>query len=504
MDVHDEGTRAMKDMWLIWCGNASYRQIREEIKERYGARRIIRLRDVDHAAALVDGLCGDRICAAVGMDVGAGDPLRAERMVRAFARADCIVEVIACMQNLDAGVAARCFDAGATEVIAVGDVATSDDIDVGACMAEGGHGPGDECNHLGYDAPTCDEGGASPNMEAYDLPDVLEVPWDELPPWDECVDEWADETEDGSPGAQRSESFENNGARWDGGEVDEGKRAPMVTVVSGRGGVGKTALVTAMAAYAAQIGLRAAVLDLDLMFGNAWEFMGAEGFMGIEGVGLHADERGLAERDIEGAAMRISPGLTLWGPCDVPEQAELCSGPIELLVDALYGVADVIFVDTSCHWGDAVAMAVSRCDRCLIVGAPRAPSTSSELRVIALASRLGVPHTRMTSVFNRFSMRNGGEEQALAFEMGTALHSRVRIEDGGDEVSSMLSFGQVNKLMEGSSPFAKSVRACTASLLQELGCPVAQWLLDEERRRLSEDDNHRLHLPWKRKASDAL
>ncbi|WP_234346239.1 AAA family ATPase [Collinsella provencensis] len=278
----------------------------------------------------------------------------------------------------------------------------------------------------------------------------------------------------------------------------------MITVISGRGGVGKTTLVTAMAAYAAHAGLRAAVLDLDLMFGNAWELMGAAGFRGIEGVGLHADERGLAERDIEDAAMRIGPGLTLWGPCERPEQAECCADSIERLVDVLREVADVIFVDTSGQWGDAVAMAVAKCDRCLVLGGPGTSLASSGKRAVSLATRLGVSHTRMTCVVNRFGAHDCNEERALSFEMATALHSRVRIADGGDEVQNMLAFGKVNSLMEGPSAFAKDVRLLTASLLQELGCPNAQWLLEEEHKRAGGDNRLRLRLPWKRRASDAL
>ena len=47
--------------------------------------------------------------------------------------------------------------------------------------------------------------------------------------------------------------------------------APLVAVISGRGGVGKTTLTAAMAFAAASMGLRAAVLDLDLMFGNMYD-----------------------------------------------------------------------------------------------------------------------------------------------------------------------------------------------------------------------------------------
>lgn len=481
----------MGDIWLIRCRDERYRQIREEIKGRYGAQHIIRLCDADQVPALARGLANACVRVVLDVDTGAEGIARAERSLRELAQEPCVAEQIACVRVLDAGMAARCFSAGATEVIAVGDVETPTEQYVGAHVKEGGHAPCAEYAST-RDAPACD----GCESYAYDEADEREIPWEELPPWDESAGEARDETR-GEPSADVTGSW---------GRVERETRpgAPVITVISGRGGTGKTTLVTAMATYAAHIGLRAAVLDLDLMFGNAWELMGVEGFRGIEDVGLHADEGGLAEQDIEAAAMRIGPGLTLWGPCAGPEYAERCAPSIECLVEMLRDVADVIFVDTSEHWGDAVAMAVSRCDRCLVVGGPGASASSSGARAVELASQLGVPHTRMACVFNRLGARGCDEGQALAFEMGTALHSHLRIADGGEEVTSMLSFGQMDKLMTGSSAFAQSVRSCTTAMLQELGCPVEQWIIEEERRRMDEGDRPRLRLPWKQRASDVL
>lgn len=194
--------------------------------------------------------------------------------------------------------------------------------------------------------------------------------------------------------------------------------------------------------------------------------------------------------------MRIGPGLTLWGPCAVPEHAELVSQLVEQLVHVLRGMADVILVDTSTSWGDAAAMAVSACDRCLVVGSAGAAQVSSAKRAIELAARLGVPRTRMTCVFNRVGARGCGEEQALHFEMGVSLRSRARIAYGGDEVTGMASFGRFDSLMAGSGPFAQSVRELTSRLLRELGCPVDAWLLEEEQRRASTEERPRIRLPW--------
>lgn len=281
-------------------------------------------------------------------------------------------------------------------------------------------------------------------------------------------------------------------------EQQGGHRAPLIAVVSGRGGVGKTTLVASMAACAARAGLRAAVLDLDLMFGDLPTVLGVEAFRGLETVAAHAHGGALMEEDIEAAAMRIGPGLTLWGPLEAGECAELHGTTVEQLLAVLRGAADVIFADTSVFWGDAVAVAVGACDRCLVVGTGGEPAGAAAKHVVQLAGRLGVPVTRMTSVFNRMGERGAGEEEAMRFEMATSLRSRFRIAAGGEEVTGMSSFGKLDALITEDSAFAKSVRTSTAEILGELGCSFDARLLDSPT--AAEKDGSKLRLPWRRKA----
>lgn len=480
----------MSAIWLVWSGRDSYCWMRRELKARYGAHRFLRLGGASCVADVVDGLGDVQLCAAVWAGPACEGLEPTMRIVGELARSGRIDEIIACMDEVHAGAAARCFHAGATEVIAAGDADTPKHRYGPARIEE------EDVLEEAYDAalgdvPACDD------VHEYD------EGWEEVPPWDEGMRDQDVESVP-LPAIVAQCARAAVGGSSESNDANASHRAPVVTVISGRGGSGKTTLVATMAACAARAGLRAAVLDLDLMFGDLSMVLGVTSFRGIEGVGAHADEHGLAERDVESAAMRVGPGLTLWGPCDAPERAELCSRSIEQLVDVLRTAADVIFIDTSGYWGDAVAMAVATCDRCLIVGCPGSSSAASGRRAVELAARLGVPHTRMTCVFNRMGARGAGEEAAVAFEMGTALRSRVRIVDGGDEVSGMLSFGQVQGLIAGSSAFAKSVRVFTNSLLKELGCPIAQWLLDEEQRRSAQETAPRFRLPWRRELRDAL
>ncbi len=282
-----------------------------------------------------------------------------------------------------------------------------------------------------------------------------------------------------------------------------GRRAPVIAAISGRGGCGKSTVVAAMAWWAAHMGLRAAVIDFDLMFGNLADLMGVDQLRDIAGLVASDGSPSCSQQAIEATAMRIAPGLTLWGPCSLPEQAELLSGPGEGLVDALRGEADVIFADTSVFWGDAAAAVVAHSDRCLVVGSGGVSSDASTTRAVALASRIGVPKTRMTSVFNRFGAAGCDEERAMRFEMAVALRSRMRIADGGSFVSDLLSFGRLGDLMVVPGAFARDVQTHTYGLLKELGCPLEAW---EERQRaqiLSERGRPRIRLPWRQREGGA-
>lgn len=275
------------------------------------------------------------------------------------------------------------------------------------------------------------------------------------------------------------------------------RRAPVVCAVSGSGGCGKSTIVATMAHAASLLGLRAAVLDLDLMFGNLYDLLGVDAPHDMATLIEPSAAGALAEPDIVAASMRVAPGVTLWGPVAAPEKAELMARPVELLLDVLRRESDVVFVDTSVFWGDAVAAAVAASDRCLVVGDAAVSSATSASRVIGLASRVGVPRTRMSAVFNRFGARGADEDVAMRFEMACALSSKIRIADGGQDLAALMAFGRADEAVGQTSAFATSVREATREMLVELGCAVGPWS-DMVADRATRSERPRIRLPWSR------
>lgn len=275
------------------------------------------------------------------------------------------------------------------------------------------------------------------------------------------------------------------------------RRAPVVCAVSGSGGCGKSTIVATMAHAASLLGLRAAVLDLDLMFGNLYDLLGVDAPHDMATLIEPSAAGALAEPDIVAASMRVAPGITLWGPVAAPETAELMARPVELLLDVLRRESDVVFVDTSVFWGDAVAAAVAASDRCLVVGDAAVSSATSASRVIELASRVGVPRTRMSAVFNRFGARGADEDVAMRFEIACALSSKIRIADGGQDLAALMAFGRADEAVGQASAFATSVREATREMLVELGCAVGPWS-DMVADRATRTERPRIRLPWSR------
>lgn len=521
----------MASMWLVFCPPSKMELVRREIRACDPSARFVRVGDkkgaVQAADGFADGLAGAALYAS---DAGA----LLEPVVSHLTHECDIETVLVIVEQLDPGCIARLFAAGATEVIAAGDsefhpgsdartgegplpaLVTESPVDDRASAPHDGTrdelpisvpGPIDPSapQHIGPIAAEFNAGQASPSVTPAPQ-ETLSAAWGQGAHAVEPVSLGSGANSDditmqfGRPVVNGAEAAVSDSASTtvDAAPDDDVPLAPVVVAISGRGGCGKTTVLAAMAWWAAHMGMRAAVVDLDLMFGDLYRLVGIEQPADI--VRLASDESDAPdafEEAVEVSAMRIAPGLTLWGPCGLPEHAELLAAPVERLIAVLRREADVVFADTSVFWGDAVASTVSRCDRCLVVGSGGPFADVSSARAVALAARIGVPKTRMTGLFNRFGAVGCDEEHAMRFEMAVALRSHVRIADGGPSVSELVAFGRLGDVMDDPGAFARDIRSFTEGLLRELGCPLEAW--DERRRTMGgrNQGGSRIRLPWK-------
>lgn len=540
----------MKAIWLACCACGDYGLLQQEVEGRDAGAQVLRVGDLDGLVSMARAFPSRRGAAIIAASLFDTKDVR-ETVARLTAEGR-VSRVVVLIEALDPSDIEGLFRAGATEVIAAHSICGSGHVGEGAVDSDWGVSPEPdvfvdrepgapratrgprvddygkaEAEHVRRPPGplACDDAGASApygedllavdmgyvhgvsladgldeveGLVAGDGPHVdvtAESPVPPLPFEQPAVPAWTQHL--GAAGETGTLPPTSSAPAPLADTASTSHRAPVICAVSGSGGCGKSTIVATMAHAASLLGLRAAVLDLDLMFGNLYDLLGADAPHDMATLIEPSVAGALAEQDVVAASMRVAPGVTLWGPVAAPERAELMARPVELLLDILRRESDVVLIDTSVFWGDAVAAAVAACDRCLVVGDAAVSSATSAARVIELASRVGVPRTRMSAVFNRFGARGADEDVAMRFEIACALSSKIRIADGGQDLAALMAFGRADEAVGQTSAFATSVREATREMLVELGCAVGPWS-DMVADRATRTERPRIRLPWSR------
>ncbi|MDY5267595.1 MAG: P-loop NTPase [Collinsella sp.] len=540
----------MKAIWLACCACGDYGLLQQEVEGRDAGAQVLRVGDLDGLVSMARAFPSRRGAAIIAASLFDTKDVR-ETVARLTAEGR-VSRVVVLIEALDPSDIEGLFRAGATEVIAAHSICGSGHVGEGAVDSDWGVSPEPDvfvdrepgapratrgprvddygkaeaehvrrppgplaCGDVGASVPygedllAVDMGyvhGVSladgldevEGLVAGDGPHVdvtAESPVPPLPFEQPAVPAWTKHL--GAAGETGTLPPTSSAPAPLADTASTSHRAPVICAISGSGGCGKSTIVATMAHAASLLGLRAAVLDLDLMFGNLYDLLGADAPHDMATLIEPSVTGALAEQDVVAASMRVAPGVTLWGPVAAPERAELMARPVELLLDILRRESDVVLIDTSVFWGDAVAAAVAACDRCLVVGDAAVSSATSAARVIELASRVGVPRTRMSAVFNRFGARGADEDVAMRFEIACALSSKIRIADGGQDLAALMAFGRADEAVGQTSAFATSVREATREMLVELGCAVGPWS-DMVADRATRTERPRIRLPWSR------
>lgn len=540
----------MKAIWLACCACGDYGLLQQEVEGRDAGAQVLRVGDLDGLVSMARAFPSRRGAAIIAASLFDTKDVR-EAVARLTAEGR-VSRVVVLIEALDPSDIEGLFRAGATEVIAAHSICGSGHVGEGAVDSDWGVSPEPDvfvdrepgapratrgprvddygkaeaehvrrppgplaCGDVGASVPYGEDllavdmgyvhgvsladgldeveglvAGDGPHVDVTAESPVPPLPFEQpvVPAWTQHLGA-AGETGTLPPTSSAPAPLADT--------ASTSHRAPVICAVSGSGGCGKSTIVATMAHAASLLGLRAAVLDLDLMFGNLYDLLGADAPHDMATLIEPSVAGALAEQDVVAASMRVAPGVTLWGPVAAPERAELMARPVELLLDILRRESDVVLIDTSVFWGDAVAAAVAACDRCLVVGDAAVSSATSAARVIELASRVGVPRTRMSAVFNRFGARGADEDVAMRFEIACALSSKIRIADGGQDLAALMAFGRADEAVGQTSAFATSVREATREMLVELGCAVGPWS-DMVVDRATRTERPRIRLPWSR------
>ena len=249
-------------------------------------------------------------------------------------------------------------------------------------------------------------------------------------------------------------------------QPSETLKAPIITFASGRGGSGKTTVVSSMAAIAVSWGLKTAVVDLDFSYGNVFEKFGIrqpKDFVDfIDKVPVQGD-------DLLSRATCVRKNFYLFGPCVKPEMAEILFPCVANFLHALSGFVDLVLVDTTSASTDCFAQAAQAADRLVLVSENPVTCINSLAKVSGLAVRLGIARTRIVRVENKANPRVRQDFSIGKIEVGLEAAKMFRIFEGGQGFNELVQQGKLEQLLHEETPFSESVLYVLASLLDELG-----------------------------------
>ena len=244
------------------------------------------------------------------------------------------------------------------------------------------------------------------------------------------------------------------------GRAEAGPEGHVITVMSPKGGTGKTVIATNLADALRKDGHRALLVDLDLQFGDGAIMIGAAPTATIHDL---ATDKGELDADkLSGFITEHESGYDLLAAPLRPEEAD---GVSEQKIARMLRVAassyDVVVVDTSPQFDAALLAGVEVSDELLLLTSPEVTSLKNARVALLTLQRLSLDTDRISVVLNRAGLSGGLD----AGEVSHALGRPVRFKLPNDPVvPAAVNRGLPVRRVDSSSRFARAVSAMAIEL----------------------------------------
>lgn len=227
----------------------------------------------------------------------------------------------------------------------------------------------------------------------------------------------------------------------------------LLTVVSGSGGAGKSTVAMLAALLGARRGLRTALLDGDLQFGDLAALVGDVPRVPIENV---AAAVAMPEEFAEAPMVLVSAPRAL-------ERSEAVASSMGEVVDVLLSSFDLVVANTGGSWGDEHLLLLERAAASLFLVDQRASSVRACRHALDLCLRCGIATGSFLLAVNRCTRH----APFTSIDVSSALDGAhvVELADGGREVEELLGAGLALSLVEASNPLCTSIEAVLDELL---------------------------------------
>jgi pilus assembly protein CpaE len=231
--------------------------------------------------------------------------------------------------------------------------------------------------------------------------------------------------------------------------------AELVVVFSGKGGVGKSLIATNLAVALAAEREKAAIVDLDLQFGDVAVMLHAESHpTGIDALAQQGEQ---VDPEFIDEVMATGPeGVrALLAPAS-PEFADLVNtANLRAILRELAKEYDFIVVDTSSHLEERTLEAIEMADQIVVVTSFNFAAIKDTKVTLKLLQSLGVDRDKISVVLNqtraKVSFQRSEVEESLRFRVLTVLPFEPRLDDFIDE-------GQQIVTVEPKAEFSKQFR----------------------------------------------
>lgn len=237
-------------------------------------------------------------------------------------------------------------------------------------------------------------------------------------------------------------------------------RAFVLAMMSGSGGVGKSAASAVAAFRCAERGFKTAAIDFDLQFGDLRHLMGEVPSASIDDV---LEDPSLAAKlasDIQ-EAQPGSPALAS-APKRLERSEELYAHMLELL-DAFAAEFDVVVVNTGSTWTESHAQLLERCNCPVMLLDQRASAIRSCQHALDLCMRLGIATGSFAYALNHCQRGSLFSAVDIANVMQGVQVFELR--EGGREVEELLGAGLASELTSSKNDFCTSVDAMLGEVL---------------------------------------
>jgi septum site-determining protein MinD len=232
----------------------------------------------------------------------------------------------------------------------------------------------------------------------------------------------------------------------------------VISIASGKGGVGKTTIAANLGVALAAYGERVIVLDADVAMANLELILGMEG----KSVTLHdvlSGDARIEDAIYEGpGGLKVIPaGISLEG------LRKIKMGRLEEALEVLVEEADILLIDAPAGLEKDALAAIAAAHEMILVTTPEVPSISDALKTKIVANRLGV------DIIGVVINREQNDKTFLTIdEIETILELPVIAVIPDDaEMSRAAAFGEPIVVKNPKSPTSNAIMQLGADLIGE-------------------------------------